>query len=47
VRYVRLFGYDPLGAGRGLIRLSNSFAEYGAERASHRARINKALRLPD
>jgi hypothetical protein len=44
---VRLLGFEPLEAARGLIGLSNSFAEYGAERAAHRTRINKALRFPD
>ncbi|SRR6266481_9003494 len=44
---VRLLGFEPLEAGRGLIGLCNSFVEYGSERAAHRARINKALRFPD
>jgi hypothetical protein len=44
---VRLIGYDPLDAASGLIGLSNSLPEYGAERAAHRARVNKALRFPD
>lgn len=44
---VRLLRYDPLEVARGLIGLSNSLAEYGVERASHRARVNKALRFPD
>jgi hypothetical protein len=44
---VRLLGFEPLEAARGLIGLSNSFVEYGAERAAHRSRVNKALRLPD
>jgi hypothetical protein len=44
---VRLLGYEPLEAARGLIGLSNAFPEYGAERAAHRARINTALRFPD
>jgi hypothetical protein len=44
---VRLLGYEPLEAARGLIGLSNAFPEYGPERAAHRARINKALRFPD
>jgi hypothetical protein len=43
----RLFGFEPFGAARGLIGLSNSFVEYGSERAEHRAHINKALRFPD
>jgi hypothetical protein len=44
-RCVRLFGFEPLEAARGLIGLSNSFVQYGPERAEHRARINKALRF--
>jgi hypothetical protein len=35
---VRWLGFEPSEAARGLIGLSNSFVEYGAERAAHRAR---------
>jgi hypothetical protein len=44
---VRLLGFDPLEAARGLIGLSNVLSTYGPERADHRARVNKALRFPD
>ena len=44
---VQYLGYDPSTAGRGLIGFSNSFGQYGAERAAHRASINKALRFRD
>ena len=44
---VRLLGFEPLEAAQGLIGLSNSFVDYGPERAAHRARINNTLRLSD
>jgi len=47
VEIVRYLGFDPSQAGYGLIGLSNSLAQYGDERATHRASINKALRFPD
>jgi hypothetical protein len=47
VEIVRYLGFDPLKAGYGLIGLSNSLAQYGEERATHRASINKALRFRD
>jgi len=43
---VRYLGFDPLQAGYSLIALSNSLAQYGDQRAAHRASINKALRFP-
>jgi hypothetical protein len=46
-RCVQVLGFEPLEAADGLIGLSNTFSEYGSERAAHRARINKALRFPD
>jgi hypothetical protein len=44
---VHYLGYEPSKAGHGLIGLSNSLTEYGADRSAHRASINKALKLPD
>jgi hypothetical protein len=44
---VQYLGYDPLSTGHGLIGLSNSIQEYGAERAAHRTSVNKALRFRD
>lgn len=43
---VKLLGYNPLDAAQGLIGLSNTFAKYGEERAEHRDRITRSLRLP-
>jgi len=39
------FGFDAVGAGRGLVALSNTYDRYGTDRADLRKLIEKSLRF--
>ena len=42
---IRPFGFDPSSAGRGLIGLANILDRHGADRASLRKKVERALRF--
>jgi hypothetical protein len=42
---IKPFGFDPSVAGRNLVGLSNTLDRYGADRATFRKNVEKALRF--